>query len=78
MIFSFWKQKVLCKKIGTRVEFRNKEKSLLADIEVLFERLKFLHKSSEVWSVSNITVLKGIDQITKLGQMSALFVGNLN
>ncbi len=44
MIFSFWKQKVLCKKIGTRVGFRNKEKSLLADIEVLFESLKFLHK----------------------------------
>ena len=32
------------KNIGTRVGFRNKEKSLLADIEGLFERLEFLHK----------------------------------
>ncbi len=37
---------VLSKKIGTRVGFHNKEKSLLADIEVLFEGLKFLHKSA--------------------------------
>ncbi len=35
---------VLSKKIGTRVEFRNKEKSLLTDIEGLFEGLKFLYK----------------------------------
>ena len=34
----------LFRKIGTRVEFRNNETPLLADIEVLFERLEFLHK----------------------------------